>query len=45
MSHDVTSDGLLGVSLKHGCSINLCYNLVSDYDSHTKLQGWAEKEE
>ena len=38
MGYDVATDGLLGISGKHGGSVNLRYDLVSDDHCHTKLE-------
>lgn len=37
MGYDISSNRFLGICCKHGCSIYLCHNLVSDHNSHTKL--------
>lgn len=39
MCDDISSNRFFGICSKHGCSIYLCYHLVSDHNCHTKLSG------
>jgi len=39
MSYDVSSDGLLGVSSEHGCTVDLGHNLIGYDDSDTEFVG------
>ena len=43
MSHDVASDGLLGVGREHGRSVYLGHHLVSDDDRDAELVGQPEQ--
>lgn len=38
VSHDVSTDGFLGIGTEHGCTVYLRNHLIGDDDSYTKLE-------